>query len=211
MRKFNYDLLALLGITLLLGLLLGAYITNELKMCDSVVYSKVEYRDSIVVKDTITITLIKGKPTKVKQAKFTVTQNVTLNDTVNDAANLCLDTNYYETFSFHPDSFRARMTATVTANELIDVSVEFKNLKPDIIKIVERTNTIEKKQSLLKVYAGLYGGVALKGQTLANYRGGVTFDAIISDKHLIGLNGGINNNLQPEIGIRFSEKIRLGK
>jgi hypothetical protein len=53
--------------------------------------------------------------------------------------------------------------------------------------------------------------VALKGQTLANYRGGAAFDAIISDKHLIGLNGGINNSLQPEIGIRFSEKIRLGK
>jgi hypothetical protein len=51
--------------------------------------------------------------------------------------------------------------------------------------------------------------VALKGQTLANYRGGVAFDAIISDKHLIGLNGGINNNLQPEIGIRFSQKIRF--
>ena len=207
MRKLNYDLLALLGITLLLGLLLGAYITNELKMCDSVVYSKVEYRDSIVVKDTITITLIKGKPTKVKTKPFTdtLTNNVLTNN-VN-----CLDTNYFETFSFHPDSFRARMTATVTANEIIDVSVEFKNLKSDIIKIVERTNTIEKKQSLVKVYAGLYAGVALKGQTLANYRGGVTFDAIISDKHLIGLNGGINNNLQPEIGIRFSEKIRLGK
>jgi hypothetical protein len=209
MRRLNYDLLALLGITLLLGLLLGAYITNELKICDSVVYSKVEYRDSIVVKDTITITLIKGKPTKVKQSKFTDTVNVILNGTVNDAVNLCLDTNYYETFSFHPDSFRARMTATVTANEIIDVSVEFKNLKPDIIKIVERTNTIEKKQSLVKVYAGLYGGVALKGQTLANYRGGVAFDAIISDKHLVGLNGGINNNLQPEIGIRFSQKIRF--
>ena len=206
MRKLNYDLLALLGITLLLGLLLGAYITNELKMCDSVVYSKVEYRDSIVVKDTITITLIKGKPTKVKTKPFTDTTNNVLTNNVN-----CLDTNYFETFSFHPDSFRARMTATVTANEIIDVSVEFKNLKPDIIKIVERTNTIEKKQSLVKVYAGLYAGVALKGQTLANYRGGVAFDAIISDKHLVGLNCGINNTLLPEIGIRFSEKIRLGK
>jgi hypothetical protein len=205
MRRLNYDLLALLGITLLLGLLLGAYITNELKICDSVVYSKVDYRDSIVVKDTITITLIKGKPTKVKTNPFTdtLTNNVLTNN-VN-----CLDTNYFETFSYHPDSFRARMSATVTANEIIDVAVEFKNLKPDIIKIVERTNTIEKKQSLVKVYAGLYGGVALQGQTLANYRGGVAFDAIISDKHLIGLNGGINNNLQPEIGIRFSQKIRF--
>jgi hypothetical protein len=53
--------------------------------------------------------------------------------------------------------------------------------------------------------------VVLKGQTLANYRGGVAFDAIISDRHLIGLNGGLNSFLQPEVGIRFSEKIRLRK
>lgn len=209
MRKLNHDLLIIFTLLFILGLSIGFYGGYEYKKCPDIIGTNEIFRDSIVLKDTITITLIKGKPTKVKQAKFTVTQNVTLNDTVNDAANLCLDTNYYETFSFHPDSFRARMTATVTANEIIDVSVEFKNLKPDIIKIVERTNTIEKKQSLLKVYAGLYGGVALKGQTLANYRGGVAFDAIISDKHLIGLNGGINNNLQPEIGIRFSQKIRF--
>jgi hypothetical protein len=103
------------------------------------------------------------------------------------------------------------MSATVTANELIDVAVEFQNLKPDVIKIVERTNTIEKKQSLVKVYAGLYAGIALQAQTIGNYRGGVAFDAIISDRHLIGLNGGLNSFLQPEIGIRFSEKIRLRK
>jgi hypothetical protein len=213
MRRLNYDLLALLGITLLLGVLLGAYITNELKICDSVVYSKVEYRDSIVVKDTMVITLISGKPTKVKTKPANNAQISNFDSAYIDTnlftVNKCIDTNYYETLTHYPDSFRARMSATVTANELIDVAVEFQNLKPDVIKIVERTNTIEKKQSLVKVYAGLYGGVALKGQTLANYRGGVAFDAIISDKHLIGLNGGINNNLQPEIGIRFSQKIRF--
>jgi hypothetical protein len=213
MRRLNYDLLALLGITLLLGVLLGAYITNELKICDSVIYSKVEYRDSIVVKDTMVITLISGKPTKVKTKPANNAQISNFDSAYIDTnlftVNKCIDTNYYETLTHYPDSFRARMSATVTANELIDVAVEFQNLKPDVIKIVERTNTIEKKQSLVKVYAGLYGGVALKGQTLANYRGGVAFDAIISDKHLIGLNGGINNNLQPEIGIRFSQKIRF--
>jgi hypothetical protein len=161
------------------------------------------------------ITLISGKPTKVKTKSANNAQISGLDSAYIDTnlftVNKCIDTNYYETLTHYPDSFRARMSATVTANELIDVAVEFQNLKPDVIKIVERTNTIEKKQSLVKVYAGLYAGIALQAQTIGNYRGGVAFDAIISDRHLIGLNGGLNSFLQPEIGIRFSEKIRLRK
>ena len=207
MKRLNYDLLIIFGLLFILGLGIGFYGGYTYNKCPEILSQTVSIRDSIVVKDTITITLIKGKPKKVEVKPFTDT--LANNALTNDVK--CLDTNYYETLTHYPDSFRARMSATVTANELIDVAVEFQNLKPDIIKIVERTNTIEKKQSLVKVYAGLYAGVALKGQTLANYRGGVAFDAIISDRHLIGLNGGINNNLQPEIGIRFSQKIRLRK
>jgi hypothetical protein len=205
MKRLNYDLLIIFGLLFILGLGIGFYGGYTYNKCPEILSQSVSIRDSIVPKDTTPITLIKGKPKKVEVKPFTDT--LANNDLTNDVK--CLDTNYYETLTHYPDSFRARMSATVTANELIDVAVEFKNLKPDVIKIVERTNTIEKKQSLVKVYAGLYGGVALKGQTLANYRGGVAFDAIISDKHLIGLNGGINNNLQPEIGIRFSQKIRF--
>jgi hypothetical protein len=205
MKRLNYDLLIIFGLLFILGLAIGFYGGYTYNKCPEILSQSVSIRDSIVPKDTIPITLIKGKPKKVEVKPFTDT--LANNALTNDVK--CLDTNYYETLTHYPDSFRARMSATVTANELIDVAVEFQNLKPDVIKIVERTNTIEKKQSLVKVYAGLYGGVALKGQTLANYRGGVAFDAIISDKHLIGLNGGINNNLQPEIGIRFSQKIRF--
>ena len=205
MKRLNYDLLIIFGLLFILGLGIGFYGGYTYNKCPEILSQSVSIRDSIVPKDTTPITLIKGKPKKVEVKPFTDT--LANNALTNDVK--CLDTNYYETLTHYPDSFRARMSATVTANELIDVAVEFQNLKPDVIKIVERTNTIEKKQSLVKVYAGLYGGVALKGQTLANYRGGVAFDAIISDKHLIGLNGGINNNLQPEIGIRFSQKIRF--
>lgn len=207
MKRLNYDLLIIFGLLFILGLGIGFYGGYTYEKCPEILSQSVSIRDSIVIKDTMVITLIKGKPKKVKTNPF----NDTLSISDLSISDKCLDTNYYETLTHYPDSFRARMSATVTANELIDVAVEFQNLKPDVIKIVERTNTIEKKQSLVKVYAGLYGGVALKGQTLANYRGGVAFDAIISDKHLIGLNGGINNNLQPEIGIRFSQKIRLRK
>jgi hypothetical protein len=163
-----------------------------------------------VPKDTIPITLIKGKPKKVKTAKFTDSVNIKVDSSM-FAVNKYLDTNYYETLKFYPDSFRARATGVVSGNELIEWNFDFQNLKPDVIKIIERTNTIEKKQSLVKVYAGLYVGIALQAQTIGNYRGGVAFDAIISDRHLIGLNGGLNSFLQPEIGIRFSEKIRLRK
>lgn len=209
-RRLDYDLLALLGVTLLLGVLLGSYLTNHFKKCDSVIYSQVEYRDSIIVKDTMVITLISGKPTKVKTAKFTDTVNINIDSSL-FTVNKYLDTNYYETLKYYPDSFRARATGIVSGNELIEWNFDFQNLKPDVIKIIERTNTIEKKQSLVKVYAGLYAGIALQGQSIGNYRGGVAFDAIISDRHLIGLNGGLNSFLQPEIGIRFSEKIRLKK
>jgi hypothetical protein len=197
-------------VTLLLGVLLGSYLTNHFKKCDSVIYSQVEYRDSIIVKDTMVITLISGKPTKVKTAKFTDTVNINIDSSL-FTVNKYLDTNYYETLKYYPDSFRARATGIVSGNELIEWNFDFQNLKPDVIKIIERTNTIEKKQSLVKVYAGLYAGIALQGQSIGNYRGGVAFDAIISDRHLIGLNGGLNSFLQPEIGIRFSEKIRLKK
>ena len=209
MKRLNYDLLIIFGLLFILGLGIGFYGGYTYNKCPEILSQSVSIRDSIVPKDTTPITLIKGKPKKVNTKPANNAQ-ISISDSAYYDIK-CLDTNYYETLTHYPDSFRARMSATVTANELIDVAVEFQNLKPDVIKIVERTNTIEKKQSLVKVYAGLYGGVALKGQTLANYRGGVAFDAIISDRHLIGLNIGTNNQLLPEIGIRFSEKIRLRK
>jgi hypothetical protein len=207
MKRLNYDLLIIFGLLFILGLGIGFYGGYTYNKCPEILSQSVSIRDSIVPKDTTPITLIKGKPKKVEVKPFTDTlANNALTNHVK-----CLDTNYYETLTHYPDSFRARMSATVTANELIDVAVEFQNLKPDIIKIVERTNTVEKKQSLVKVYAGLYAGIALQAQTIGNYRGGVAFDAIISDRHLIGFNGGLNSFLQPEIGIRFSQKIRLRK
>lgn len=209
MKRLNYDLLIIFGLLFILGLGIGFYGGYTYNKCPEILSQSVSIRDSIVLKDTMIITLIKGKPKKVNTKPANNAQ-ISISDSAYYDIK-CLDTNYYETLTHYPDSFRARMSATVTANELIDVAVEFQNLKPDVIKIVERTNTIEKKQSLVKVYAGLYAGVALQGQSIGNYRGGVAFDAIISDKHLIGLNGGINNNLQPEIGIRFSQKIRLRK
>ena len=213
MKRLNYDLLIIFGLLFILGLGIGFYGGYTYNKCPEILSQSVSIRDSIVLKDTMVITLISGKPTKVKTKSANNAQISGLDSAYIDSnlftVNTCLDTNYYETLKLYPDSFRARATGIVSGNELIEWNFDFQNLKPDVIKIIERTNTIEKKQSLVKVYAGLYAGIALQAQTIGNYRGGVAFDAIISDRHLIGLNGGINNNLQPEIGIRFSQKIRF--
>ena len=123
----------------------------------------------------------------------------------------CLDTNIYKNDTLSVDNFRATSTAYVTNNELIKLQVEWINLKPELWKIKRETITIEKKQSVVKVYTGLYGGISLQNKTVASYHGGIGLDAIISDRHLIGLQGGLNSSMQMEFGVRFSEKLRLKK
>ena len=123
----------------------------------------------------------------------------------------CLDTNIYKNDTLSVDNFRATSTAYVTNNELIKLQVEWINLKPELWKIKRETITVEKKQSVVKVYTGLYGGIAIANKTVASYHGGIGLDAIISDRHLIGLQGGLNSSLQMEFGVRFSEKLMLKK
>jgi len=123
----------------------------------------------------------------------------------------CLDTNIYKNDTLSVDNFRATSTAYVTNNELIKLQVEWINLKPELWKIKRETITVEKKQSVVKVYTGLYGGISLQNKTVASYHGGIGLDAIISDRHLIGLQGGLNSSMQMEFGVRFSEKLRVKK
>lgn len=131
--------------------------------------------------------------------------------TIVSVSALCLDTNIYKNDTLSVDNFRATSTAYVTNNELIKLQVEWINLKPELWKIKRETITVEKKQSVVKVYTGLYGGVAIQNKTVATYHGGIGLDAIISDRHLIGLQGGLNSSMQMEFGLRFSEKLRLKK
>ncbi len=123
----------------------------------------------------------------------------------------CLDTNIFTVDTQAVDNFKARATATVTNNQLIWLLIEYQNFKPEKWKVLSKTVTVEKKQSLVKVYSGIYAGVAIANKTVASYHGGIGLDAIISDRHLIGLQGGLNSSLQMEFGVRFSEKLRLKK
>ena len=131
--------------------------------------------------------------------------------TIVSVSALCLDTNIYKNDTLSVDNFRATSTAYVTNNELVKLQIEWINLKPELWKIKRETITVEKKQSVVKVYTGLYGGIAIANKTVASYHGGVGLDAIISDRHLIGLQGGLNSSLQMEFGVRFSEKLMLKK
>jgi hypothetical protein len=196
----------------------GFWAGYSVKKCPDVLKAEIVYRDSIAsAKDTMIIKLISGKPAKVRTAKFTDTLKAEskISDSVvfkiDTAVNDCRDTNYYEALKFYPDSFRARATGVVTNNALIDWQFDFQNLKPEVIKIVERTNTIEKKQSLVKLYTGLYGRVAFMPNVVKNYGGGVTLDGVIKDNHMIGVQGGVNSQLQGEAQLKYAVKIRLRK
>jgi len=152
-----------------------------------------------------------GKSTMANISDTMATLIVDTMANLNNTMANCLDTNIYKQDTLSVDNFRATSTAYVTNNELIKLQVEWINLKPELWKIKRETITIEKKQSVVKVYTGLYGGISLQNKTVATYHGGIGLDAIISDRHLIGLQGGLNSSMQSEIMIRFSEKIRLKK
>ena len=209
-------------LSIICGGVAGFFLYPHVYPCNSNVGSVVvSVTDSIApAKDTVPIIwqpLVKKVETRKYHGKSTMAN---ISDTmatliVDTMANLnntmanCLDTNIYKNDTISVDNFRATSTAYVTNNELIKLQVEWINLKPELWKI--KRETIEKKQSVVKVYTGLYGGISLQNKTVAIYRGGIGLDAIISDRHLIGLQGGLNSFLQPEVGIRFSEKIRLKK
>jgi hypothetical protein len=206
-------------LSILCGGVCGFLLYPKIYPCnESVGTVKIEYRDSTAPnKDTaqkISFVPVKVGVKKYKQSTLQIDSLKPSYSYVNDTINgnyHCLDTNLYKFDTISVDNFRATATATVANNEILNMSVEWLNLKPELWKIKRETITVEKKQSLVKVYTGLYGGVAIANKTVASYHGGIGLDAVISDRHLVGLQGGLNSSLQMEFGVRFSEKIRLKK
>ena len=212
-------------LSIICGGVAGFFLYPHVYPCNSNVGSVVvSVTDSIApAKDTVPIIwqpLVKKVETrKYKSNSYQISNPNEINtfaekvDTqgVSNQINICLDTNIYKQDTISVDNFRATSTAYVTNNELIKLQVEWINLKPELWKIKRETITVEKKQSVVKVYTGLYGGVAIANKTVASYRGGIGLDAIISDRHLIGVQGGLNSSMQMEFSLRFSEKLRLKK
>jgi len=222
MRPIYRDLLVLLIVALL-----GGVIGWVIKPCPTCLGATVvEVHDSIAPAKDTGIIAINSQPKLKETKKYTRRQNYSYTSDTNKvkaleystANNLelsyissCLDTNIFIIDTQAVDNFKAHATATVTNNQLIGLLIEYQNFKPEMWKVLSKTVTVEKKQSLVKIYTGIYAGVSIANKTVASYHGGVGLDAIISDRHLIGLQGGLNSSLQPEVGIRFSEKIRLKK
>ena len=211
-------------LSILCGGVCGFLLYPKIYPCnESVGTVKIEYRDSTAPnKDTAQkISFVPGKVgTKKYHGNSTMANNTntmvnlsidTMVEPESTMAYICLDTNLYKFDTISVDNFRATATATVANNEILNMAIEWRNLKPELWKIKRETITGPQKQSLVKVYTGLYGGVAIANKTVASYHGGIGLDAIISDRHLVGLQGGLNSSLQMEFGVRFSEKIRLKK
>ena len=222
MRPIYRDLLVLLIVALL-----GGVIGWVIKPCPTCLGATVvEVHDSIAPAKDTGIIAINSQPKLKETKKYTGRQNYSYTSDTNKvkaleystANNLelsyissCLDTNIFIIDTQAVDNFKAHATATVTNNQLIGLLIEYQNFKPEMWKVLSKTVTVEKKQSLVKIYTGIYAGVSIANKTVASYHGGVGLDAIISDRHLIGFQGGLNSSLHPEVGVRFSEKIRLKK
>ena len=213
-------------LSIICGGVCGFLLYPKIYPCNQVGTVKIEYIDSFAPAKDTGIIAINTQPKLKETKKYTGRQNYSytsdtnkinclVGDTVSDHdfsyTNSCLDTNIFTVDTQAVDNFKARATATVTNNQLIGLHIEYQNFKPEKWKVLSKTVTVEKKQSLVKVYTGIYAGVSIANKTVASYHGGVGLDAIISDRHLIGFQGGLNSSLHPEVGVRFSEKIRLKK
>ena len=220
-------------LSILCGGVAGFFLYPHVYPCNSnVVDVNVEVTDSIAPNKDTVAKVWDAKPNKVETRKYknssgdskqiqnSIVSIDSAHEGVSNKINICLDTNIYQNDTISVDNFRATSTAYVTNNELVKLQIEWFNLKPEKwkVKSTETTKTakpeikeVEKKQSLVKIYTGIYGGVAIQNKTVASYHGGIGLDAIISDRHMIGLQGGLNSALQMEFGVRFGEKIRLKK
>ena len=211
-------------LSILCGGVAGFFLYPHVYPCNSnVVDVRVEVTDSIAPNKDTVAKVWDAKPNKVETRKYknssgyskqiqnSIVSIDSAHEGVSNKINICLDTNIYKNDTLSVDNFRATSTAYVTNNELVKLQIEWLNLKPELWKIKRETVTVEKKQSIVKIYTGLYGGVAIQNKKVASYHGGIGLDAIISDRHMIGLQGGLNSALQMEFGVRFGEKIRLKK
>ena len=224
-KQTALSIIAVFGLlSILCGGVAGFFLYPHVYPCNSnVVDVKVEVTDSFAPNKDTVAKVWDAKPNKVETRKYknssgdskqiqnSIVSIDSAHEGVSNKINICLDTNIYQNDTISVDNFRATSTAYVTNNELVKLQIEWLNLKPELWKIKRETVTVEKKQSLVKIYTGLYGGVAIQNKTVASYHGGIGLDAIISDRHMIGLQGGLNSALQMEFGVRFGEKIRLRK
>lgn len=210
MAKVNYWFLSSVVLALVLVLVL-----SNLKSCasktatapvDSTISKVVVYK-----KDTIFIHV----PARVHYAERIIHDTFLFSkiihskgDTLVRFINQCADLVFLSDTFLKKNSFKAILNDTLHFNRLVGRSFRFADLRPDTITTI--TTKLYKPQPFVKIYAGLDFGLGFKPVGYS-YQGGVDVDAILQDRFLIGIKGGINSALEPQVGVRFSSKISLRK
>lgn len=233
MKPIYRDILALVLVALLGGVI-GWYI----KPCPNCIGTAVvEVRDSFASAKDTGVVAINTQPKLKETRKYSPDashKNCTLSgDSLNSINNVadklltekpedyheqsvsayCLDTNIFTVDTQQVDNFKAHATATVTNNQLIGLFIEYQNFKPEKWKVMSKTVTVEKKQSLVKVFPELYARTNFNAVTVTGGGAGGGASFVIKDKHLIGIDAGANKSMgQPidgEVLIRYGFKIHL--
>jgi len=215
-------------LSILCGGVCGFLLYPKIYPCnESVGTVKIEYRDSTAPnKDTAQkISFVPGKVgTKKYHGNSTMANNTntmvnlsidTMVEPESTMAYICLDTNLYKFDTISVDNFRATATATVANNEILNMSVEWRNLKPELWKIKRETITVEKKQALVKVFPELYARATFNAVTATGGGAGGGASFVVKDKHMLGVNAGANFGIgQPvsgEVLLRYGVKLQLKK
>jgi hypothetical protein len=108
-----------------------------------------------------------------------------------------------------PKQFIAVISDTLQNNAIIGRSFALADLRDSVSYHTQ--NTVVKSQPMLKVYLGIYGKSAFAADVVRNFGGGGTVDFVIKDNVMIGLQGGINSQLQGEAALKTSLKISFKK
>lgn len=159
----------LLAIIAALIFLLGGFVGYKIKQCAECNSETVIHYDTIPVKNPVAIPVHVSMPKLIgikkyhapiyKAAEYDSNNSAIRNiDIADSTCSLfsCLDTTIYTDSSFIKDSYLIRDTSIISENRLIAKSRSFTDLRPQIIKTVERSIVIKPKA--IKAFIGIDAG-----------------------------------------------------
>lgn len=169
-----------LAINALLIFLLGGFVGYKIKQCPVCNEETIIRYDTIPIKNPVAVLVPVSKPKLIGVKKFKdskgvefdtfrnssqIKKSTTFNDLDCDSSTqefssqmkiTCLDTTIYTDTSFVKDSYRIVDFDTITQNKLIGKARLFTDLRPQIIKTIEKSIVIKPKA--VKAFIGLDTG-----------------------------------------------------
>lgn len=189
----------LLAIIAALIFLIGGFVGYKIKQCPECNSETVIHYDTIPVKNPIAVKSPVSKPKLIGIKKFNASsKNVELDTNKRAIRNInladstctlfsCLDTTIYSDSSFVKDSYLILDTSVVSENRLIAKSRSFTDLRPQIIKTVEKSILIKPKS--IKAFIGIDAG-----GNKSNWGMGPSTIIEIKDKFALHYNYDARNN-----------------